>query len=346
MAYGHVHQRGIHLDPTSVKRGPKGDKGDDGLSIKGDKGDRGIPGMGYAEGVELTERAEQAAIAAQLAIGAGDALTHLVAVEKGTLTNSGTPRPNWPGIVDWWVPTGAGAPTNAIPGDLVTEVAPEPAPWRPTDLSGLAVWLSPRDSGVDGATITTAPNLSGDSAFTAIAGGPVYDADGLNGHPCLIFDGNDALQTATLSTNVGSGAVAVTIAFVAQLTASATSVFCDGDAANFDVYGSSTASGWVARRGGSTVTSNVATDTNPHLFVVTHAPIGGTSTIEMDGTQIASLTAPAANGATVWRVGARRGTPSNFLNGRLGDMLVINGTLTSGDKANVVDWLKMRHGIS
>ena len=71
----------------------------------------------------------------------GGGTTGLVRVELGSLTNLATARPAWDGVVDWFVSHETDVPLYFADGDVVSWVAPEPEPFTPLAVPGVAAWF-------------------------------------------------------------------------------------------------------------------------------------------------------------------------------------------------------------
>lgn len=289
----------------------------------------------------------------------GPSLAQLTLVEKGALTNAGTPRPAWPGIVDWWVPVGSPAPPNAIAGDLVTEVSSEDAPWTPSALPLGGWWSAAHPGTAPGGLVTSVPDRSGNGRPAPLETGVVTHAPtSLNGTPALVFDGASRLRTAVHGL---SGTGPLTFAWTGKLgstTPSTVRFFFGGrlaaNTASTTQVGSNGSGNYTLRRVATISTTTVAVDTSPHTYVAVF-DAGSVSRFYIDGTLVHTGTSAAGSfdhliiGGSTTTSG---GTDSQWHigpGGMIGDLMWMTGALDNdspSDFATLQSWLKMRAGMA
>lgn len=193
--------------------------------------------------------------------------------------------------------------------------------------------VSLRDAGPHGRTLT-APAGSG----------PVFDVDGLNGKPCLVFEGTDYLATAeaffasTDYTVVVVGSVAGTGTMPQSLVSMDTNT---GNARQFQVQAASATSlSFVTFTSGATANSQTGTIPASAPFVGVfqswYASFNSRGVRGyVDGAAIfaeATITGAPADKQAIVSLGARNGSAwSNFLQGRIARVLVLAGRLSQGE---------------
>lgn len=238
----------------------------------------------------------------------------------------------------WFTAPGPG------PGPIVVPTDPEEPgdQWSPTDHgTDLLAWYDP-SVGTDGTTVTTLADKSSYSRnIDSVTGTPVFDADGLNGHPCIVFDGASRLKAAILSGGFGTGPFTVLVN--AQATGSSTEYICDGHSTNhLAIYKSST-SGFGARRiNAAGAMSQGSGDANPHSFIAVFD--GANSKFYRDGAQVAVNDQGTGDLATAGITTGSNGTSSSFLTGKVGEYVLVRGALTATQVASADAWLKSRRG--
>ena len=325
--------------------------------LKGPAGPAGVQGAPGAPGVNgIANDAAMATLVATPSSATATAMVTAVGMENiphriviGSAT--GTPRPNWPGPVEWVTTVGDQIPNFAVDGDTVTVVSVDAFPWSPLMLPQLKSWYSASTAGVaDGATVTTLEDLSSTGAALrqpVSTKRPLYQATGLNGKPGLKFDGVDDFMLS--DTFVGRTRPSTTIF----------AVIGGGDAVNsssryaFDsvapaspggAFGRDSANKWVNRNGGVTTTSVGASDNGVRIVKIKH---DATSTsIYVNAGMVAGPVANEAlntHTAVVW--GSIASGAANFYNGLVGEFIELGNMISGVNEAKLYSYLEAKYGI-
>ncbi len=236
--------------------------------------------------------------------------------------------------------------------------APGAPPFDPLSIAGSVAWFNMRDASSftnSGGFISSITNKVSSVAWSEATNRPAYSAGGVNGHPCMDFDGiNDQI--------ISTEAAVVSALQVDQpYTLFYMAIFDTADRAD-SVFGAANSSGTGARRWGqSTVgtgrwhvsvvqddTTAVAVDDAGALYVSgAHAHCWNASTtqvsLQIDNAAAAPNNAAFAPGATTIvraALGCRPvAAPNTFFDGKLGELLLYNSRLSAGDITNVATYL-------
>lgn len=216
-----------------------------------------------------------------------------------------------------------------------------PAEFTPKRFGTLKAWYDPTQlSLADGAAVTswTDQSIHGNS-LTAKAGTPTFDADGLNGTAGVRFPGGSSLSVPALNSPTGTGPL--TVAFTAQFSsvAATANVFRGPDTS---IWYSSSVNLWRYQRAGSVMSTATAPNTAPHIILVVFD--GANSRFEIDG-QVVHTGTTANPSESSWSVGGMvDGT--NGMVGALGDVVVVQGTLSADERTDLLGWMATRSGIT
>lgn len=267
-----------------------------------------------------------------------------------------SPRPAWAGVIVWLINVDDDAPLHVADGDMVWQVAEEsvPIPFTPAALPNLSVWLDAQALGLaDGAAVASWADLSG-NGNTFVQGGstqrPVVDIDKINGHPAVVSDGsNDSLVCSAIAPAALTGPVTLYVVGGTDLAdnTSGTDFFIgsgnSADSANrFDISRDTserilgTAIGGVATSAASVWTTGVKLI----KFVVN----GANSQVWLDGTSVATASTVSALELAKMRLFARYDN-ANFFPGFIGELVLVGGTVSAPDEAELITYLETRWGL-
>lgn len=281
------------------------------------------------------------------AVAAQPRLEHVV---METINDLGWPRPNVVGRVHWYIRIGSGLPINAIPGDLVTEVAADPAPWTPLDHPYLKAWWDPSTISVaDNDPIEAWVERSTNSwQLAQVSAGlrPTLDLDGINGRRGVRFGGGKMLRTGTLP--VQNRQPLTTYAVIAggpAVVSGGSDFFMDrllGATSVGGAAGRSSANKWTFVNG-ATTTSAVDSDAAPRIFKIVEA--SDATTIYVNGAQVAT-TAPTTGRLTFDMIvlGAR-GDGLNPWEGLLGDIALFAAPVLGATDGLMMEYLTTKYGL-
>lgn len=342
--------------------GPPGIDGTDGVDgrdgVDGEKGERGtIADEDFAEYVANPETASFEAVESIVRDALGGGADSLIRVSKATLTNISAPRPEWAGIVLWFVPLGSVAPINYRSGDLIVEVEVGPMPWSPSAHAQLRAWWNPANSGVaNGTAVESVPDSSASGwplTQTDIAKRPTFVADAINGKPGWLFDGTKLFQTLTIA-----GGKRLPSTFWAVIKG-ADVVNAGGSVFAFDMRNGSTALGGAAGRtaankwyyitnsSGTSVTSSTDSDNQARIIAV-RTDSAGVSTLYVNGVSVGTTTSTARDAFTSFVVGARA-DGLNGWKGYIGNVIIIGAAQSPGAGSSfeqTLNYLATLYGIA
>ena len=210
--------------------------------------------------------------------------------------------------------------------------------WTPIALVTLATWLSPRDAATvtaSGGYVDQITDKSGLGHTYAKTGTyrPAYGSRTINGHAAMDFDGVDDNLAGTYTM-----AQPFTVGVVVQLDnpdavqrvfSFTTGLRYAGTAA--------TGSGTWYLNAATILESSATPDTNPHAVV--YIVNGTTSSIRLDGVQVAAGAAGAATMANPHGVGGNT-TNTNTVDGAIGDLVVASSVLAGTDLSNLETFLR------
>lgn len=191
----------------------------------------------------------------------------------------------------------------------------------------------------DGATITQLTDQSGNNrhaTLVATAGAQVisYDADGYNGKPAFDFPAAKYMDTPTFPALTGI----ITAIWVAKHDVVASTRYVIGSVTGSELgLGSvSTNGGWLLMRG--SLASVGTADVNPHIFRAVLGVGAGASQLYVDGVATGAASNAGVATPTAMRVGAG-GAGTGFFDGKLAELRVYNGALTSDDTTALMAFL-------
>lgn len=228
------------------------------------------------------------------------------------------------------------------------------APFKPSDLSGLVLWLE-ADTGVTGSSPVTkwADQSSGGNDATPASTGPVLSAGGgPNGHAAIVFDGtvNTVLQSTTA--NFGDPRTGQTIFLVNKSVSTSTSacpaLFSNpvspngGYAAVVDVFTNGERDMLVVNNA-YVPDANGSATTNWEAWTIVGNATGNGQTLRVNGAQrvTGSVTVSANNNG--YRVGGYAG--ALFWPGSLWGVLVYSRTLSGLEIAQVEGYIQAKTAI-
>lgn len=210
--------------------------------------------------------------------------------------------------------------------------------WSPASLSGLVAWYDASDA----ATITQSAgavsawadksgngyNLAQDSAPAR----PTTGAATQNSLNVLVFDGNDDLRASTAAIANGSS----TFYLVARFTTDNRWLATNGGAWQWFGFGS-----WYAGASGPSISPAASTDTWYALGVQF---AGASSWMRRNGSQVAAGN-PGAN-TTIQNLSVGSRFAGWYVTGQLGEVIVVGGSLTTGERSSLESYLMTKWGIA
>lgn len=239
--------------------------------------------------------------------------------------------------------------------------------WTPNNISGLVGWFDMQDATSftnSSGFVSSITNKATALAWTEATNRPAYLATGLNGLPCMDFDGsNDRISsTDSALTALFSSAGGYTIFYVANhdVADSSCAVFGSGNTgtssnSNTKYWGTNiTGAGvWIAqcRNGAGTsinVESSGGSNTANNVFEWYHS--GTVVSLQVNGAA-ADPAAAAQNknavSANECAIGARPSSTYNaFHDGKVGELLIYSRELTTNERIDARRYLGLRWAIS
>lgn len=228
----------------------------------------------------------------------------------------------------------------------------------PTDISGLLMWLA-ADDGVTNASDVNPPadgevvkgwkDKSGSGNFMLGATRPVYETGIQNGKPVIRFtSATSHFMSNTFGASLNGSGTSTTVALIGAVSATnISSVFvtlfnsADGDSLwDFASLNTSLIRSFKRDNGG-TGNAISGAGSSPNVFVnITWVVSGTTCTIYTNNAQMATGTYTAGN--TTFNFTWLGRTGSTYMGGDIGEVLVYNSALSSGDRTLLYDYLKTR----
>lgn len=218
---------------------------------------------------------------------------------------------------------------------------PLPAPATEPAISAplLLNYDASKQTAANGTTLTQLTDQSGNgwhATLVASAGSQVisYDTTGYNGKPAFDFPGAKYMDTATFPALTGI----ITAIWVAKHDVVASTRYVIGSVTGslLGLGSVSTNGAWLVMRG--TLLAVGTADTSPHLFRAVLGVGAGASSLYVDETVIGqNSNAGVANPAAV-RIGAG-GSATGFFDGKLAEVRIYNGALTTGDTTSLMAFL-------
>ena len=286
-------------------------------------------------------------------------ISGLVRVETGTLTNLNTARPNWSGVIDWYINEGDNLPTYIAAGDIYTEVATEAVPISdPSAIFGsslLGWWdptISPPADTADYGTLTDRSTHANHMipVVTNLTDIPQYDADGINGHPA-VFHPSISGMGLTSAITWGTGPITV---FVGVLLGAATGIaqqVFNGQNNGTTQFGLSTSTdgtSWVVRRGGTARAGGALNGGRaiPHAIAVS---MNGDASFLVDNGAKTTFLTPGNTAPTTLKTGFKQNVvnPADFVaeNQRIATLFAVNRECTDAEILAATNFLNDRMGI-
>jgi hypothetical protein len=208
----------------------------------------------------------------------------------------------------------------------------------PTDIAGLIGWYDASDAGTiteTGGAVSQWDDKSsaGDNLTAAGGAEPTTGTRTINGLNALDFQTSEVMRNASFTSASDWTVFAVASA---DSTAGSYSEIFSSNGGDFEVaFHSSAKWNWWAGTD-SLSTATYAADV-PYVIEATHTN-GGTDTLDINGTNVISASRNANIGAT-FAVGGYHGGGSSWLNGKMGEVVVYNSVLSSGDRDLVREYL-------
>lgn len=263
-----------------------------------------------------------------------------------------TPRPTWAGGVIWKTTHPTARPFHIAPsGDTIRRLTEVSVGWSPSQLPNLHSWWDAQSiTAAADSAVAQWDDLSGNGHHalqSTEAARPIYRAAGLNGHPCVEFDGTDDWLITDPFTP--STAEPFTMYFVGQSTpetlTGGSDFFYGGinaaaSATKLDGY--RTTAGLLAGSRG-TALSGPTLDNGVRRFKIVYNGTNSSITIG-DGAPLTGTINQAGIELTRLSLGARA-DGANFLLGKIGEPILVKGLVSSQDDALVVNYLQDRWGV-
>lgn len=236
-------------------------------------------------------------------------------------------------------------------------------PFSPLDVAGCVAWFDMQDAASyseSGGLISSITNKVSSVAWTEATNRPAYAATGLNGFPCLDFDGtNDRIMSTEAAVIAAfTNTPAYTVFYVAHHDATAANHAIFG----FGNSGGTTSSGWFGQRSTTKWTSGLAnsagtsinvdsagaSNTNVNVFEFFHS--GTAVSLQVNG-GAADPNATSQDAATVSpnrvALGCRpNSTIDLFMNGQIGEVLIYTSALNSTDRSTIRQYLGTKWGVT
>lgn len=254
------------------------------------------------------------------------------------------------------------------------EIKPSSSFGGPDDIDDLTAWWDPDDSDtitLSGSDVTTMACKvdPGDQDFVSVTGRTLPVISTFMGRDWLSFDSarTDAMRVVSTSSagiNFGSGELTLCVLFTAADSTNGTLLNKGGSVAGryrFTINQTTAGSYRILLNDGTTSLNPLAGDTaedgNPHL--VTAILDRGTDTLSLraDGVEIASVDASALGNidespgggfiANLLLGASPSGATTNLHHyGRIGEITFYNRALTSGELANLENYLMNKWGVA
>lgn len=233
--------------------------------------------------------------------------------------------------------------------------------FHPLVLPGVLAWIDLQDSQyrtLVGSDVSAVVNQKTGVAWTEANVRPSFNATGINSRPCMVGDGTEHIIATEESVGQGLNGTNVphTVMVVGKIdTPTSISTFCSiadsaGASENYRAFGYGTTAVRMASQDSTTASGtgsadNPSPDTNPHIW--TYINFGSTP-LAFYGRQkwtpvisgSFSLGSFASN-----RVGLftnARQTPTQYLTGRIGSVLIMRGAISHSHWMMVMDYLEER----
>lgn len=240
-------------------------------------------------------------------------------------------------------------PVNMADGDIYQRITPEPIPFNPLNIPGIAVWLDAATLGLSGgAAVTSWTNrVTGSPAFTVMSGTPpVYETASVNGHPAVKFDGVAGVLKADGFASYAGPSTVYLVARSTPATTTGTDFFYDsGNPVTGTLQlglGRNAAGAWVVYR--ATNFTVAGSDNSAHLFRAVYNGASSSLKVGSAGTPTTGSTS-VTPASTFYTVGGR-GDGANGLDGVVCALVIIRGTVSAQDDADLTQLLMDTYGVA
>lgn len=241
------------------------------------------------------------------------------------------------------------------------------APFVPTDISGLVLWLDAQDattlfqdSAKTTAVVTNDDPVGGwaDKSATGITAGqatadkkPLYKASGINGLPSLLYDGSDDELNFASNAAMNFGTGSFCFCFVTKLSSQVERLYERRTAlGQKQISIANPSASWSIRTADSASyldTPPFVSDTNANILMYIRDASIGTQTTYRNGTQAATVTGTMhdiSNTATGY-IG-RVPSSAASLDGYLGEVVVYNAAPTADQRTQLLQYFAAKWGIT
>lgn len=221
--------------------------------------------------------------------------------------------------------------------------------WTPLWLgSSLKAWWDPeigitKDGGTDRVSSWVERVGAVNAAQPTGGSQPLWLATGMNGRQALEFDASRLLQDATLASAV---TFPLTFVVIGTIVAARNYGRFVGKGAGSSPGGLDyNAAGYLYIYNGSEGRLTMSLDpTNRHLYVATYN--GASSTGSIDGAAPSTINpGTSISSIQTFDIGGSKGAASVRHNGKIGDVMVISGALSTSELQQLSRWAKNRWGI-
>lgn len=198
-----------------------------------------------------------------------------------------------------------------------------------------------QEGGANGSTVTAITDRSGNSrtATKSGAGTLTLDTAGINGHTAYNFPGTVLADTAAFTSIPNTSIIHFFVVLKHDSVPGASTFLGSASGTNLRI-GQGTAA-WNAHRGGTNIIGGTV-DTSAHrVRLFTPASGAATATLSIDGSVIAGPASISSAAQTTWRLGNYSNGTQAFT-GKIGEVIVYVGTLTSQDILDVEAYLTAR----
>ena len=260
-----------------------------------------------------------------------------------------TPRPAWPGSLVWKTTDPDDVPVHIANGDVIRRLTETVIEWTPAQLPNLFAWYSARQiSGVAAdAPLAQWNDLSGNGHHAkqaTVANQPLYRTAGLNGHPCVEFDGtNDILLTDAFAASLGEAFTVYAVAQSTPVTTTGSDYFFDGMsstnvATRLGAYRTATNTLVISR--GTAIANPPTLDNSINRFRFVFN--GASSSIRIGaGTPVTGTTALSGSEIVKLAVGGRSdANASNLLVGKITELIFVKGSVSTDDDGKTATFLQ------
>lgn len=314
-------------------------------------GDVGLDESALAESISNPETASNAAV---LSVASSLVPGGLISAVDA-MTNLAAPRPAGAGSVMWLVPAGTAEPVNFREGDFYARATSTVVEWNPSQLPNTVGWWDAQSiTAADGAALSQWNDLSGNvrHAVQATSGAqPIYRASGINTHPAVQFDGVDDILAAAVTGTALSGAAWTVYAVGQDTRATSTSSkflfdgYTNAPAGQRLALSRSSTNTFVMQRGTPMSPTSPPADALSHRFRCVFNGASSSITIG-NGTPVTGTVGSTPTEYFTRLTLGGRGDLANFLQGFLGEIIIVQGTVSPADDAKMTTYLQGRWGVA